>query len=90
MKTLYLEKVFPDGRKFYYHQIYGVEIPPEPGILTVVVGSWYQDPTTLQNPFPDAKTNVVLTHSEPVEEVIPVLLDRLVVLPDWAGTVIES
>lgn len=89
MKTLHLQRSHPDGRVFYYHQVHGVVIPPEPGLLIVEMGSWRDDPSYLQNPTPESKTQITLQYTENVEDVIPTLLERVVALPGWQGQIVE-
>lgn len=91
MKLIALPMTLQDGRVMNFHAVHEVFIPPDAQSITVTLGSWTQTPLGAAVFSPEAKMNIVFAVTQPIEDQIATLLERVAELPVWReGTVIEA
>lgn len=90
MQMIRKYRVDADGSVFTYHSVYSVKFPPEQGFITLVVGSWADDPSERFSPKPEREEEVTMYMDRPPEEFIANSTLYLMELPDWDGELIDD
>lgn len=90
MQVIALEKTMPDGIVFNYHSVYEIQYPEDLGFISLIVGSYTENPALVFRVEPEYKTTVTVFMDRPAKDFVRDATKILSEFPDWSGKLLDT